>query len=139
MTRTTAADRRNRSQAFARLLLSLLLVIAPLFANAAGMTMTDSGTGTGTPVSAQMPCHSDDIQPMQASAAAGQVPCPHCSGDGPASQCHCCGYAAPAGLGSQTGIHPVRHPKAPRLRVSVTKPLPDSPGDRLFRPPIVHS
>jgi len=139
MKRLTAAYRRHRSQAAARLLLSLLLVIVPLLANAAGKTMMNSGADAATPVSAQMPCHSDDTQPMQAPAATQANACPHCTGDGPASQCHCCGHAAPAGLSFQTAVHPDRDRNGPPLRMAVTDPLPDSPGDRLYRPPIVHS
>lgn len=139
MTITPAADSRNHRRASARLLLSLLLVIAPLLANAAGISMMISGADTATPVSAQMPCHSGDTQPMKASTAAQADACPHCDGDSPASQCHCCGHAAPAGLSFQTAIHPDRHPDGPPLRLATADPLPDSLGDRLYRPPIVHS
>lgn len=139
MTKTTAADSRNGSRASTRLLCSLLLVIAPLLANAAGISMMISGPDAASPASAQMPCHSGDTQPMPASAAAQADACPHCDGDGPASQCHCCGHAAPAGLSFQTAIQPDRHPDGPPLRMAVTDPLPDSPGDRLYRPPIALS
>jgi hypothetical protein len=139
MTKTTAADRRNRSRVSARLLLALLLVLAPLLANAAGIPMMISGPDAATPVSAQMPCHSGDQQPLQAAASVQQDACPHCTGDGPASQCHCCGQATPAGLSFLPGIHPDRHADGAPLRLAVTDPLPDSPGDRLYRPPIALS
>ena len=139
MTRTTATDKRNSRQAAARLLLSLLLLIAPLLANAAGIPMMNSGADATTPVSNQMPCHSGDAQPTQSPAAAQAHGCPHCTGDAPATQCHCFGHATPAGLGFQAAIHPSRHADGAVPRGVVTDPLPDSPGDRLYRPPIIRS
>lgn len=68
-----------------------------------------------------------------------QDACPHCASDGAASQCHCCGYAAPAGLGFEADVHTDTQPSGLPMRLAATDPLPDASGDRLYRPPIVLS
>lgn len=138
MTETTAAVRRKRRRAAGRLLLSLFLMLAPVLAAAGSVTLmvaADTGTTTGP---TQMPCH-PSVQPMQALETGQQDACPHCTGDAPASQCHCCGYAAPAGLSVHTGISPDHHPGGAPLRLATADPLSETQGDRLYRPPIAHS
>jgi len=117
-----------------RLLLALVLAIVPLLATSDGMPRPVSAADDAAQTSRQdMPCH------PAAAERAQQDACPHCTGDAAASKCHCCGYAAPAGLGFQAGILPDNHPgDAPPCMVA-SVPLPESSGDRLYRPPIFHS
>jgi hypothetical protein len=138
MTQTTAAIRRQRRRAAGRLLLSLLLLLAPVLTAAAGVPMMVAANAGATTAPAQMPCH-PNAQPMQTVETGQQDACPHCTGDAPASQCHCCGYAAPAGLSVPTGISPDQHPGGAAPRLATTDPLPKTQGDRLYRPPIAHS
>ena len=136
----TTADRQNRSRAAARLLLSLLLMIAPLLAAAGVAPVTlAAGDGGNSPASAPMPCHTLEAQTTRSAETAQQDACPHCTGDAPASQCHCCGYAAPAGLGFHTDMLSDTRADGLPLRLAATHPLPDSPGDCLYRPPIALS
>lgn len=137
---STAAHRPKRRRAAYRLLLSLLLALAPFSASAAGMPMLTVDADASASTTQQMPCHPErTAQSVQSAENMQQDACPHCTGDGPASQCHCCGYAAPAGLGLQADALADSHPGDPPLRMGVTDPLPDSPGYRPFRPPIFHS
>ncbi len=128
-------DRRHASRALARLWLVLLLVLTPLLTFAGG-TPVSSADGDGGSVSLAdqpMPCHEGDGQPLQ------QPACPHCAGDGTASQCHCCDFAAPAGL-SRLAAGLTTPPQAGMLRrLPASDPLPDSPGDLLYRPPIIRA
>jgi len=120
----------------ARLLLAWLLALGPVLA-AAGAA-PGPVPAADHPVSESenpMPCHTGAGQ----TAEPAQPACPHCSGDGPLSQCQCCDFAAPAGM---AGLHslPTRWPvdgTPPRSRIN--PPLPESPGDRLYRPPILQS
>jgi hypothetical protein len=114
-----------------RLLLALVLAIVPLLATSDGMPVSADDDAAQT--SQDMPCH-----PAQAERAQ-QDACPHCSGDAAASQCHCCGHGAPTGLGFQAGILPDNHPGDAPPRMVAGVPLPESSGDRLYRPPIFHS
>lgn len=122
----------------ARLLLALLLALAPVLTLAGGMPVSASTDQfVAAQADQQMPCHSDAGQTAE---AAPQASCPHCSsGSGQLSQCHCCDYAAPAGLIS-LDLSPATVPVNGILpRLHITDPLPDSPGGRLYRPPIIQS
>jgi hypothetical protein len=138
MTQTTA-DRGNRSRVIARLVLSVLLAFAPLLAVSGGMPMTSPAIDDTRQINGQMPCHQTESQSVLSVAPAQQDACPHCADEGPASQCHCCGYSAPAGLSFQADILSEIRPDGRPLRTAVTDPMPDSSGDRLYRPPIFHS
>lgn len=120
-------------------MLSLLLMLAPVLTAAGSVPMMVSVDARASTAPAQMPCHPSEVQPMQAGEIGQQDSCPHCTGDAPASQCHCCGYAAPAGLSVSTGISPDHHPGGAPLRPATADPLPETQGDRLYRPPIAHS
>jgi len=127
------ARRPDASEMAARVLLALVLAIAPLLATSDGMPKTVSTADDAAQTDYDMPCH-----PAQAERAQ-QDACPHCTGDGAASQCHCCGCAAPAGLGFQAGTLPDSYTDDAPPRITVSDPLPESSGDRLYRPPIFHS
>ena len=116
-----------------RLLLALVLAIAPLLATSHGMPTTVSAADDAAQTNYDMPCHPAQAEQTQQDA------CPHCTGDGAASQCHCCGYAAPAGLGFQAGILPDSYPDDAPPRMTASGPLPQSADDRLYRPPIIRS
>jgi len=127
------ARRPNASQVAGRLLLALALAFAPLLATSAGMPATVTAADNAAQTNYDMPCHPAQTERAQQDA------CPHCTGDGAASQCHCCGYAAPAGPGFQAGTPPDSHPNDAPPRMTASDPLPESSGDRLYRPPIFHS
>lgn len=132
------ANHRTRSRAVSCLLLALLLAIAPLLAVAGGArTSATNNDAPGTLT--QMPCHADAAQLSQTPDLAQQEACPHCTADAPASQCHCCGYAAPAGLTGLAGASLKVTANEMPARLAATKALPKSSGDRLYRPPIFHS
>ena len=121
-----------------RLLLALLLLVAPLLTVAGGMSPAGNGADTAETMAAHahhaMPCHAVD-GPTKDSVP--EAVCPHCSGDGPLSQCECCTFAAPPGLVS-LDAGPTQPPfNGMTTRLPRSGPLPESPGDRLFRPPIV--
>jgi hypothetical protein len=116
-----------------RLLLALVLAIVPLLATSGGMPRPVSATDDAAKTSQDMPCHPAAAERVQQDA------CPHCTGDSAASKCHCCGYVAPAGLGFQAGILLDDHPGDAPPRMVASVPLPESSGDRLYRPPIFHS
>ena len=131
--------RPHTRQTAARLLPALLLALAPVLTFAGGMPPTASADqNIAAQAGQQMPCHGGAGQ-TQAAETASQAGCPHCSEGEPLSQCHCCDYAAPAGL---IGLD-LSPPPAPvdsiRPRLRVNDPLPDSPDDRLYRPPITQS
>ena len=128
-----SARRPDASQVAGRLLLALVLAFAPLLATSEGMPETVIAADDAAHSSYGMPCH-----PAQAGQAQ-QDACAHCTGDGAASQCHCCGYAAPAGLGFRAGALPDCHTDDAPPRMAASDPLPESSGDRLYRPPIFHS
>jgi hypothetical protein len=119
-------------------LLALLLFLGPLLAIAAPATSappTLEGVAQSSP---QRPCHSmagAGQNPLEAVAIDTQ--CPHCSGDAPASQCHCWGNLLPAGLAATSVGRPAvtAAPGGP-LRIAADA-LPDSPPENLFRPPIL--
>jgi len=130
------ANQSHARRTAARLLLALLLAVAPVltFAGGSPVSVTDAD-GSASSAIASMPCHTG-AGPEADSGP--QAACPHCTVDGPVSQCHCCGYAAPAGLISLC-IDPTTTPAAGlSKRLYSTDPLPESPGDRLYRPPIIH-
>jgi len=82
-----------------------------------------------------MPCHTDAGQ----AAEPAQPACPHCAGEGPLSQCQCCGFAAPAGLISLDPGPAAAPADGMPAHLKITDPLPESPGDRFYRPPIFQS
>ncbi len=128
-----SARRPNASQVAGRLLLALVLAFAPLLATSEGMPTTATAADDAAQTGYEMPCHPAEAEQAQQGA------CAHCAGDGAASQCHCCGYAAPAGLGFQAGTLPGRYTDDAPPRMAASDPLPESSGDRLYRPPIFHS
>jgi len=130
--------KRTKNSAVQRLsiLLALLLFFGPLLSIAA-------------PLTAAYPPAEDAAQSFQplchSMAAAEQIPlesvpvdtkCPHCSGDGPASQCHCWGYSLPAGLASKSICGPAMAAPGVLLRIAADA-VPDSPPENRFRPPIL--
>ena len=133
-----ATTSRSGHQSVAlRLLLALLLALVPLptiagnvspAANAADDMAASTGHNDH-----QMPCHADNgtaVDPVR------DLGCPHCTGDAPLSQCECCTLAAPPGLISLDS-DPTQPPfNGVTTRLPRSSPLPESPGDRLFRPPI---
>ncbi len=124
--------RRYASRALARLWLALLLAATPVLTFAGGVSVFAADEMTPTRAD-QAPCHEGGGQSMD---SAQQADCQHCAGDGPASQCHCCDFAAPAGLAG-LGSGPAGPPQADMpVRLPVSKPLPHSPGEPLYRPPI---
>ena len=129
----TSARRAHASQVAGRLLLALVLILAPLLGTSEGMPKAVIAPADAAQTSYEMPCH-----PTQAEQAQ-QGACPHCTGDGAASQCHCCGYAAPAGLGFQAGTLPDSYADDSPPRMAASDRLTESSGDRLYRPPIFRS
>jgi hypothetical protein len=125
--------RHNASQVARRLLLALVLIFAPLLAISDGMPTTMTAADDAAQTNHDMPCHPAQAEQTQQDA------CPHCTGDGAASQCHCCSYAAPAGLGFQAGTLPDSYADGAPPRMTASDPLPESSGDRLYRPPIFHN
>ena len=121
----------------ARLLLAMLLALGPVLTFAAGMPLTISADQDPAAHAEQpMPCHGGTGQKTEAAA---QSDCPHCSGGDRLSPCHCCEYAAPAGLISIDLNPPPTPVDGIRSNLHANEPLPDSPGDRLYRPPIIQS
>lgn len=126
-----------------RLLLAFVLAVFPLLSLAQTTPDAAHAGEAGLPMSA-MPCHGATIgQPVDAAAdraAAGQDQppgCPHCAGDAAASACLCAGLAGPVGPAT-TAYTPMRHDAGQTAPLAmVSDALPDSPGERLFRPPIV--
>lgn len=116
------------------LLLALLLALAPLLSGAQPL-ISDAEAGAGEPTTTQMPCHShaggDHVHMPTADAG----DCPHCSGDAPLDQCDCCEQAVPAAVAvyAPTGGDTCADT---RPRMSYTRFLPRSPGERIYRPPI---
>ena len=128
-----SARRPDASQVFGRLLLVLLLALAPLPATSGGTPGTVPAADEAAQTSYDMPCHQAQTE------RAPQDACPDCATDGSASQCHCCGHAAPAGLGFQSHIVLDGYPDDAPPRMAASDPLPESSGDRLYRPPIFQS
>lgn len=160
------ASRTPYSSGALRIVLALLLALAPLLSTAkplalaAGAVTPGSASApiqsvTGDAPLSQMPCHggSRAAAPTNASpvatthpgthpasppgdSAADTPPCPHCSGDASASACQCCGCTAPAGLAVPIVA---THPDVAHARGFVAL-LPDcvarACAERLFRPPI---
>ena len=117
-------------------LLALLVFFAPLLSIAAPLTAASQLVESATQAS-QTPCHSmagaqhDPVRAIRVDAD-----CPHCSGDAPASQCHCWGNTLPTGLASQILCRPAVIATAEVTARIVTDALPDCPPENLFRPPI---
>jgi hypothetical protein len=120
-------------QVVGRLLLVLLLACAPPLAISDGMPTPVKAGNDAAAITYEMPCHPAEAERAQKDA------CPHCTGEGTASQCQCCGYAVPAGMGFEARTLLDRHPDDAPPRMAVNDPLPESSGDRLYRPPIFHS
>lgn len=118
-----------------RLLLAVLLAISPL------LTMAQGGGPApveGIEAAVPVPCHPGpgSGQAIPEAALSPADNCPHCKGDAPASQCHCCGYAAPAGLSALFDTPTAVPDSGPPRRAPAPDALPESPRDGLFRPPI---
>jgi hypothetical protein len=124
--------RPHTSLVAGHLLLALILAFAPLLAGTQGMPKIAAAADHAA--SGGMPCHPAEVEPP-----AQQDACPHCTADGTAAKCHCCGHAAPAGLNLQAGIVVDSHPGGAPAHAAVSDPLPESSGERLYRPPIFHS
>jgi hypothetical protein len=134
---STKSGKPNGRRTLARVMLALLLTLAPLLTLAGGMPAAASADQEiVTQADQQMPCHGDAGQTADAASQAG---CPHCSDGDRLSQCHCCDYAAPAALIS-LDLDPATAPAdGIRSRLRITDPLPKSAVDRLYRPPIIQS
>jgi len=118
------------------LLLAVLLAMSPL------LTMAQGGGPApveGVGVTAQMPCHQDTAQTTPDTEPSRADTCPHCTGDSPASQCHCCGCPTPVGLGTLATPPVAGGPAAAQRLPHGDNALPESPRDGLFRPPIFSS
>lgn len=126
--------------------LALLLICAPLLSAAQPLLMmvgdgTDTingAAGHGHAVQHGV-AHGADGHAAHAHAHAAAGDCPHCAGDAPPAQCDCFEHAVPAalthGLSGNDIAHYAGEPPAERY----TDPLPRSPRERLYRPPITTS
>ena len=134
---STKSGKPNGRCTLARIMLALLLALAPVLTFAGGVLAAASADrDIVTQADQQMPCHGGAGQQAEAASHAG---CPHCSDGDQLSQCHCCDYAAPAGLIS-LDLGPATPPvDGIRSRLRTTDPLPESAADRLYRPPIIQS
>jgi hypothetical protein len=118
------------------LLLAVLLAMSPL------LTMAQGGGPApveGVGATAQMPCHQDTAQTTPDTDPSRADPCPHCTGDSPASQCHSCGFPTPAGLGTLANPPVTGGPESALRHPLANEALPELPHDDLFRPPIFPS
>ena len=116
-----------------RFVLALLLVFLPLLTYALPQAMH---TVDDTAPVSMMPCHGTAGDLAQTPVLEIENGCPHCCGEVPASQCHCCGLTAPAGL-SELAFAARLTPGARQATATITDdPLPDSPDDPFYRPPI---
>ncbi len=114
-----------------RLLLALVLVLSPMWS----LAQMPPAPVDATDAAVDMPCHagaSSDHQQAKSSA-----PCPHCDGGGTPAQCQCCHYAAPAGAPVNTITADIATYLAEVSAEPVPDSIPDSPRNRLYRPPIV--
>lgn len=108
-----------------------MLVLLPLVSQASAW-LTISPV---TPAAAsEMPCH--DITESATNDAAVVADCPHCLGDAPFSQCQCCDFAVPAAIPSLFIQVESVNDGCSRYVAMVSDATPDSPGERLYRPPI---
>ena len=116
-----------------RLLLALLLAAPPLWSFA----LASPATPAGSAVQTQMPCIDGGSDLVHGGQAVPEHDCPHCSGDAPASQCHCA-QAPPSALGESRHVTSPRGiDGAPQYHLA-NDALPDSPDESLYRPPIFH-
>jgi hypothetical protein len=118
------------------LLLALLVLLTPLLSIAAPLSAATQPVESAIRAS-QPPCHSPtgaQLDPVGAIRV--DADCPHCSGDAPASQCHCWGDTLPTGLASGMLCRPAVIATAEVMTRIVTDALPDCPPENLFRPPI---
>lgn len=134
---STKSGNPNGRRTLARIMLALLLALAPVLTFAGGMPATAlTDRDMVTQADQQMPCHDGAGQTAEAASQAG---CPHCSDSDRLSQCQCCDYAAPAGLIS-LDLNPATAPvDGIPSRLRITDPLPESADERLYRPPIIQS
>ena len=130
-----ASGRLHRSRHLSlRLILALMLVLGPLLSHALPQDM--HGTDDSAVATAAMPCHGSSSDLDQTAAEDIDDGCPHCCGEGLASQCHCCNFTASAGLPELASTVLFALNGAQAKASIVDDPLPDSPDDPLYRPPI---
>ncbi len=115
-----------------RLALALLLVLLPLLTHALPQLVHTDDIGAAP----MMPCHGTPGDLVQTPAPEIENGCPHCCGEAPASQCHCCGFTAPAGLPELAFASPLTLGDGKAIATIADDPLPDSPDDPFYRPPI---
>ncbi len=117
-------------------LLALLLFFGPLLSIAAPLAAAFQPEENAAQTS-QLPCHSPAAaQHEPVGAIRVDADCGHCSGDAPASQCHCWGNTLPTGPASKPLCRPSVIATAEVVVLVVTDALPESLPENLFRPPI---
>ncbi len=114
-----------------RLLLALVLVLSPLWS----LAQMPPATIDAANATVDMPCHTGATKSDQQTK--NSIPCPHCDGGGAAAQCQCCHYAAPAGAPVSMIAADIATYLAEVSAEPVPDSLPDSPRNRLYRPPII--
>lgn len=122
--------RHRRLDATVRLLLVLVLTLAPLAGYAAAPLVVAGDTaGHGQ----DMPCHQSDPP------AAAHADCAYCSGDHAAGPCACCGWVAPGALPGAALV--TADPLSGLVcTLGTTRPnWPESPPNVPYRPPIALS
>lgn len=116
-----------------RLMLALLLALSPLWSFAGMPTAAaDDKVAAGG-----MPCHAGAGHHGDALKSGSDSACPHCDGGGAAVQCQCAHFTVPAGAPPAVVTTDIATFLTAVSSEPVTEPIPDSPRNRLYRPPIV--
>jgi len=118
------------------LALALLIALLPVLSAAQTLAMGCQPDANRTSQD-RPPCHTvNDPTPQAIPLASTESDCPHHYGGTAASHCPCPGQLVPASFIGPPKLAAAGTPSDDPLRCVQASPLPESPGEDRFRPPI---